>query len=81
MPRAQVTCRGQGRTCGARLQIELASGAGLSSSESCPKCGDTTAARYILVATRLKFPNRVWVVKSIHQAHHGVATTAVKTPA
>lgn len=83
MPRAQITCMGKQRTCKARLQIELASGAGLSAQDSCPACGETTSIRYVLVQARLKHPNRVWVVRRIHVAGHGTTfqpTADVESP-
>lgn len=76
VPRALITCQGRDRRCGARLQIELASGAGLGSQEACPRCGDTKSARFVLVQARQRFPNRVWVVQAIREAAPEAAAQA-----
>lgn len=65
MPTAKVTCRWKQRGCGARLAIELESGTGLAGQDLCPRCGEAGAVRHLLVASRRKFPNRVWTIRSI----------------
>lgn len=65
MPTAKVTCRWKQRGCGARLAVELESGTGLASQDLCPRCGDAGALRHLLVASRRRWPNRVWTVRSV----------------
>lgn len=71
MPRTRLTCKGRDRDCGARLQIEVATGEG-PIEVPCPKCGDTFAARYVVAQTALRNPGRTWHVRSLHAARHGV---------
>lgn len=71
MPRTRLTCKGRDRECGARLQIEVAAGAG-PIEVACPNCGDTFAARYVVAQTALRNPGRPWHVRAIHAARHGL---------
>lgn len=65
MPTAKVTCRWKQRGCGARLAVELESGTGLAGQDLCPRCGEAGAVRHLLVASRRRFPNRVWTIRRI----------------
>lgn len=71
MPRTQLTCKGRGRECGARLQIETAAGEG-PVDVACPNCGDTFASRYVVAQTALRNPGKPWHVRSLHAARHGL---------
>ena len=65
MPTARVTCKWKQRGCGERLSVELESGTGLAGQDLCPRCGEAGAVRHLLVASRRRFPNRVWTVRTI----------------
>ena len=80
MPRIQVTCKGRERDCGARLQIETASGEG-PIDVPCPSCGDAFAARYVVAQTALRNPGRAWHVRMIHAARHGIVKQWVEPAA
>ena len=47
------------------MAVELESGTGLAGQDLCPRCGEAGAVRHLLVASRRRFPNRVWTVRSI----------------
>lgn len=74
MPRTQLTCKGRDHECGSRLQIEVASGPG-PIEVPCPDCGDVFAARYVVAQTAVRNPGRLWHVRSIHAARHGIVKT------
>jgi hypothetical protein len=75
-----VTCRWKQRGCGSRLAVELESGTGLAGQDLCPRCGEAGAVRHLLVASRRRWPNRVWTVRAIQVVAQGDAATSAAAP-